>query len=98
MDTAGPLSFLSVGIPLSVSNKGKDMSLGGSRPRVCELLTRGGGLRAWWLLASERRGGHFPLLTPGVRMLPMPRPGTQTEPTTSEAHAAAIAEARRPKR
>ena len=97
MDVAGPLSFLSVGIPLSVSNKGKDTSVGGNRPRVCELFAQGGWLRAWWLLASERRGEHFPLLTPGVRMLPMPRPGMQTEPTTLEAHIAAIAEARRPK-
>ena len=76
---------------------GKDRFVGGSRPRVFKLLPWGGWLRAWWLLAKEGRGGHVPLLTPGVRMLPRPRPGPQTESTTSEAHAAAIAEARRPK-
>lgn len=75
---------------------GKDTFVGGGRPRVFKLLPRGGWLRAWWLLTKEGRGWHVPLLTPGLRMLPRPRPGTQTESTASEGHVAAIAEARRP--
>ena len=75
---------------------GKDMSVGDGRPRVLELFPRGGWLRAWWLLASEEERGHFLLLTPGLMMLPRPRPGKQTESSSPKVHGAGIGEARRP--
>lgn len=77
---------------------GKDMPVGDGRPRVLELVPRGGWLRARWLLASEEKRGAlpWPLLTPGLLMRPRPRPGKQMGSSSRKVHGASIGEARRP--
>lgn len=103
MDIAGPLRFLSVVVPLSVSKKGPGYVSGKGQVRGWQQAQGFRAPASGWLAqglvapGKGRERGHVPLLTPGLRMLPRPRPGTQTESTASEVHATAIAEARRPK-
>lgn len=102
-DTAEVFTFFSIGIPpVSFQERARlccwerGASMGGSRPKVLQLFPRG--WLAQGLVAPGKRGGtggvgHFPLLAPGLMMLPRPSQDKQTESDSPKQHRAGVSKA-----